>query len=138
MINAQIDQVMNAPIDKVFQVLSDYEKYPEFMDGVSSVEVLDQNETSARVKYNLNIIKKFTYTINLTITAPTEISWTFDSGDLFKANTGKWKLTDKGDGTTHVDYSLGVDFKVMVPGMVSKKLVKSNLPSLMKSVNEIC
>jgi coenzyme Q-binding protein COQ10 len=127
---------MQAPIEKVFQLLTDYEKNPEFMDGVTSAEVLERSDNVAVVKFNIDIIKQFTYTLRLTETAPTELSWEFVEGDLFKSNTGRWKLSDNGDGTTDVDYSLEVDFKMMVPGMISKKLVKSNLPSLMKSVNK--
>jgi coenzyme Q-binding protein COQ10 len=136
MASASISETMNAPIEKVYQVLTDYEKNPEFMDGVTSAEVLSRDGNTATVKFNIDIIKKFTYTIKLTETAPTELSWVFVEGDLFKSNTGKWKLTDNGDGTTLVEYSLDVNFKMMVPGMISKKLVSSNLPNLMKNVNK--
>lgn len=134
MASAERVEVFDAPIENVFKVLTDYESYPDFMDGVKSVEILSGDAKKAKVKYNLDIIKKFTYTLDLVAKENESISWTFDSGDLFKKNNGKWTLKDLGDGTTEVTYSIDIDFKMMVPGMISKKLVSSNLPSMMKQV----
>ncbi|MCT4641054.1 MAG: hypothetical protein N4A33_02080 [Bacteriovoracaceae bacterium] len=121
-------------IDKIHQVLKDYESYPDFMDGVSAVTILSTDGDISKVEYKISIIKKFNYILNIKDEGVNRISWTFDSGDLFSSNNGSWDLKDNGDGTTEVTYSLDADFKVKVPGMISKKLVSSNLPSMMKSV----
>ena len=134
MANAERVEIFDAPIENVFKVLSDYSSYPDFMDGVKSVEILSTKSNSTKVKYNIDIIKKFTYTLDLVAKENKSVSWTFDSGDLFKKNNGKWDLKDLGDGTTEVTYTIDIDFKIMVPGMISKKLVSSNLPSMMKQV----
>ncbi len=136
MASAQISETFNASIDKVFKVLSDYSSYPDFMDGVKSVDILETNGDTSKVQYNINIIKKFQYVLNCTAVENKSVSWSFDSGDLFASNNGVWDLTDNGDGTTTVDYKIDIDFKVKVPGMISKKLVSSNLPSMMKSVHK--
>jgi coenzyme Q-binding protein COQ10 len=57
MASASISETMNAPIEKVYQVLTDYEKNPEFMDGVTSAEVLSRDGNTATVKFNIDIIK---------------------------------------------------------------------------------
>lgn len=134
MANAERVEIFDAPVENVFKVLSDYASYPDFMDGVKSVEILSTKSDSTKVKYNIDIIKKFTYTLDLVAKENKSVSWTFDSGDLFKKNNGKWDLKDLGDGTTEVTYTIDIDFKIMVPGMISKKLVSSNLPSMMKQV----
>lgn len=136
MAKAERTEVMDASPEAIFNVLKDYESYAEFMEGVASVEILERDGGNVKAKYNINMIKKFSYTINLTEEAPNRLSWTFDNGDLFKSNNGEWLLKDLGDGTTEVTYSLDVDFKVMVPGMISKKLVSTSLPAMMKSVEE--
>lgn len=134
MANAQRTEVFDVSIDKIFKVLTNFEGYSDFMDGVSGVSVLETNGNVVKAQYDLNIIKKFSYIMNHTIEEPNKISWSFVSGDLFKKSDGAWTLKDLGDGTTEVTYSVDIDFKVMVPGMVSKKLVASNLPSMLKSV----
>lgn len=135
---ASIDktQIFQAPVEKIYQVLKDYESYPDFMDGVSRVSVLSSEGSTSKVEYHLNLIKKFNYIVQITEKENEQISWTFDSGDLFKKNDGSWTLRDLGDGTTEVTYKLDLDFKVMVPSMVSKKLVSSNLPKMLKAVED--
>jgi coenzyme Q-binding protein COQ10 len=134
MASAERVEVMNASCEQIFKVLTDYETYPEFMEGVTCVEVVNRDGANIKAKYDLNLIKKFTYTIDLVEESPSRVSWSFDAGDFFKKNNGSWDLKDLGDGTTEVTYKLDIDFKIMVPGMISKKLVKTSLPSMMKAV----
>jgi coenzyme Q-binding protein COQ10 len=129
--------VMNASKDAVMSVLKNYEAYADFMDGVTSVSVLSREEGKAKVEYSLNVIKKFSYILDLT-EEENRLSWTFDSGDLFSVNSGCWDLKDLGDGTTEVDYSVEVDIKMkmMGKGMIVKKLTEVQLPSMLRSVEE--
>ena len=136
MASEQKTQIMNAPVEKIYKVLSDYEAYSEFMDGVTKVEVISRDGNKVKARYNLNMIKQFTYTIDLVEEENKSVSWTFDEGDIFSMNSGSWKLKDLGDGTTEVDYSIEVDIKIKMlgAGMITKQLTKIQLPAMMKSV----
>lgn len=136
MASAERTEVFDVERERVFKVLSNLETYPDFMTGVENVEVLETNGNEIKARYDLNVIKKFSYVMNHTIEEPGRISWKFVEGDLIKRSEGSWELNDLGDGKTEVKYSIDIDFKVMVPGMISKKLVSSNLPSMMKAVQE--
>lgn len=136
MASAERTEVFDVERDKVFKVLSDLESYPDFMTGVEKVEVEEENGDEIVARYDLNLIKKFSYTLRHKIQAPDKISWSLVSGDFMSKSDGAWELKDLGDGQTEVSYKIDVDFKVKVPGMISKKLVSSNLPSMMKSVKE--
>lgn len=120
---------------KIMAVLKDYESYSAFMDGVDETVVLEKGDNTAQVEFSLNIIKKLTYILDMKETETT-IEWSFHSGDIFKKNQGKWTINDLGNGETELQYELEVEAKMMVPKMVTNKLVKSNLPALMKSVYE--
>ena len=87
---------------------------------------------------NLNVIKTFSYILSLEQEENKSVSWTFDSGDIFSLNNGKWELEDLGDGTTEVTYSIEVEIKIkmMGTGMITKKLVSTSLPSMLKSVEK--
>lgn len=137
MASAQRTEVMQASKESILAVLKDYESYPEYMDGVSSVEVLERNGDSAKVKYDLNVIKTFSYVLNLEESAD-GISWSFDNGDIFSHNNGSWELKDLGDGSTEVTYNIDLDIKIkmMGTGMITKKLVNTSLPSMMKAVEK--
>jgi coenzyme Q-binding protein COQ10 len=134
MASAERTETFDAPVANIYKVLTNYEAYPDFMDGVKEVKELSRDGNTAIVEYNLNIIKKFTYTVKITEVENESLSWTFEGGDLFNSNDGSWTLKDNGDGTTEVTYKLDLDFKVKVPGLMAKKLASSSLPSMMKSV----
>ncbi len=126
-------EIVDIDINKLYDVLVDYEKYPEFVDGVSGIKVLSKDEKAAKVEYNLNMIKSFKYIINLKQERPARLSWSLDSGDLFKKNDGEWKLKDLGNGKTEVTYTLDVDFKIFAPSSILSALTEKNLPSMMNS-----
>lgn len=126
-------EVVDVDINKLYETIADYSKYPEFVDGVNAINVISKSETAAKVEYHLNMIKTFKYTINLKQEKPHHISWTLDSGDLFKKNNGEWKLKDLGNGKTEVTYSLDVDFKIFAPSSILGALTEKNLPVMMNS-----
>lgn len=138
MASASRTEVMEASVENVFKVLTDYANYPEFMDGVSAVDIIEREGNTAKVKYELNVIKTFSYVLNLTEVENESVSWDFDNGDIFSTNSGSWKLEDLGDGTTEVTYSIDLEIKIkmMGTGLITKKLLKTSLPSMMKQVEE--
>lgn len=136
MAQASKTEIWNAPIEKIYTVITDYNSYPEFVDGVSGLKVLEQSDSGALVEYHLNLIKKFKYILTLVHEKPTSVTWSFDSGDLFKANDGSWKLKDLGDGTTEVTYSLEIAVKGFAPKAIVNGLTSKNLPNMMKAFHE--
>ena len=128
---AKRTEVFDIPREKFYNAIIDYESYPELLSEVNAVEVLDFGETSARVRYEVKIIKSFSYILHLFHERPQGISWELESGDLFKVNNGFWKLTEEDDGKTKVEYSLEVGFKVFAPKAITQKLVAHNLPKMM-------
>jgi ribosome-associated toxin RatA of RatAB toxin-antitoxin module len=133
MAQASRTETVDIDISKLYETIIDYAKYPDFVDGVSAIKVISQTEDSAKVEYSLNIIKTFRYIVNTKQEKPTRVSWTLDSGDLFKKNTGEWKLKDLGNGKTEVTYSLDLDFKLFAPSSILASLTDKNLPSMMKA-----
>lgn len=129
-------EIFDAPIDKVYQVIVDYESYPEFVDGVSDVKVIEQDEKGALVEYNLNMIKTFTYRLKLHHDRPHSVTWEFESGDFFKKNRGAWKLKDLGNGKTEVDYEVELEVKVFAPKAIINKLATKSLPAMLESYHK--
>lgn len=135
MAKAERTEVFDVPVEKLYQAIIDYSNYPKFVDGVKSVEVQEESSDGATVKFNLNIIKEISYTIKLSHTPNKEVNWSLVSGDIMKANNGRWTLKDLGQARTEVTYSLEVALKGFFPGlgMIEKTLVSTNLPMTMKA-----
>ena len=135
MAQATRTEIFDVPADKFFQAVVDYKNYPQFVDGMKSVEVQNESKEGAVVKFNLSLIKDITYTIKLSSKPNTEVSWTLVGGDMMKVNNGKWTIKDLGGARTEVTYSLEVELKGFFPGlgMIEKTLVTTNLPLNMKA-----
>jgi ribosome-associated toxin RatA of RatAB toxin-antitoxin module len=128
-------EIFDVPADKFYKAIIDYKSYPQFVDGVESVEIKNESTDGATVTMNLNLIKKISYTIKLNHTPNKEVNWSLVSGDMMKINNGKWTLKDLGQARTEVTYSLEVEFKGFLPGLglIEKTLVNTNLPLAMKA-----
>lgn len=135
---ASKEAVFNAPIEKVWAVVSNYESYPEFVDGVNEIKVLDRSNGGARVEYTINMIKKLKYILKMEEKAPNKLTWSFKSGDIFKVNSGSWELKDLGNGTTGVVYNVEIEVKGFFPGagMIVKTLTEVNLPNMLKAYED--
>ncbi len=136
MANAKKIMTFDADINSIYKVITDYASYPEYMDGVSGLDILESDDNGARAKYHLNLIKKFSYILKMKHNAPNGLSWEFESGDIFKVNSGSWELKDLGNGKTEVTYNIEVEAKVFAPKMIVNKLVEVNLPTMMKAVEK--
>ena len=134
MARAERTEIFDVPADKFYQAIVDYKNYPQFVDGMKSVEVKSESAEGATVTFNLSLIKEISYTIKLANKPHSEVSWSLVSGDMMKINNGKWTLKDLG-GKTEVTYSLEVELKGFMPGlgMIEKTLVNTNLPLNMKA-----
>ena len=135
-----VSEVFNCTVPEFFKIISDYEKYPEFLPEVKTCRILETNGSRKLVEYKINLIKAFVYNLWMVEEAPKQIVWDFGGGDLFKTSTGSWKLEDEA-GKTRATYTIDVGFKTFVPGPVAKALIQVNLPSMMsayhKRVSEI-
>jgi ribosome-associated toxin RatA of RatAB toxin-antitoxin module len=131
-------ETWDAPIEKIYEVITNYENYPDFVDGCSGVNVLEFSEEGARVEFSLNLIKKFKYILTLKHEKPNKIRWEFESGDIFKMNNGSWNLTDLGNGKTEVRYGLEVAVKGFAPKSLVNTLTTKNLPVMLASYHKQC
>ena len=115
-----------------FKVVTDYEAYPEFLDEMEAVKVLSRSGSTAEVQFTVNLIKRVTYTLLLTETEPTSVTWKLKEGP-FKVSSGSWTLQPTPDGGTHARYSVEVKVAAFVPKSVSSRIVGKTVPALLAS-----
>lgn len=132
MAKASTSELFNCTPEQFFKIISDYEKYHEFLAEVKQCKVLKKEGNRKLVEYNVQVMKTFKYQLWMTEDAPKSIVWEFASGDLFKTSVGSWKLKDEG-GKCRAEYSVEATFNMFVPGPIAKALVSVNLPNMMSS-----
>lgn len=134
MAKAEIHEVVHADREKLYQAISRYEDYPQFVDGCQSARVERKGTGQARVTYHVSLIKDVNYTLDHSEDPQAgTVKWSLVESDTFKINNGSWTLTSAGPGKTDVKYELEVEFKIYVPGLILNKLIKGPLPSMVKS-----
>jgi coenzyme Q-binding protein COQ10 len=117
-----------------YEVISDFEAYPEFIKDLKSIEISNKKATSCDVTYHIQIVKDVTYTLHTKFSAKTlKVEWSFVEGDFMKENTGFWELEEIKKGVTEATYNIDVKFGLLVPSAITKKLVESSLPSMLES-----
>lgn len=132
MAKAETTELFPFEIEKVFSVIEDFESYPEFLSEVNSCKIVNKTDEYTDVEMEVHLMKTAKYTIRSQKESPTKLWWELLEGDLFKKNNGLWVLEAIGS-QTEVTYSLDVDFKIFVPGMIAKKAVSVSLPGMMKN-----
>ena len=131
MAKAERSIVIHAPPEKVFAVITDYEKYPEFLPEVKKVKVEFGAGNVKEVSYTVDIkAKVITYTLKHTARPPDELAWTMVRGEMMKGNDGAWTLKAVPEGT-EATYKIDLKLGALVPSMVERMLAEQSLPGLL-------
>lgn len=133
-------EVFNCTVPEFFKIVSDYERYPEFLTEVKDCRVVKNENGRKLVEYKVSMIKSFSYSLWMKEQEPSLITWDFASGDIFKSMSGSWKLDSEAD-KCRVTYDVDASFGIFVPGPIAKTLLTVNLPTMMgayhKRVKEV-
>jgi ribosome-associated toxin RatA of RatAB toxin-antitoxin module len=133
MAQASRSVTVNVPPEKMFEVIVDYEKYPEFLPEVKKVQVNAGQGAIKEVTYTVDIKAKVnSYTLRHTAEKPVKIAWTMIKGEMMKGNDGSWTLkAGPQPGTTEATYTIDLKLSALVPGFIEKVLAEQNLPGLL-------
>lgn len=129
MASAQTQEVFNCTTEEFFKIVSDYEKYPDFLTEVKSVKIYKNGGNTKEMEYHVSLIKTFKYKLKVTEVANKSVSFEFIGGDVFKTMKGSWQLSDS-KGKCAVDYKVEATFGMLVPESMAKPLVSANLPMM--------
>lgn len=113
-----------APVDRILEVLGDFDAYPGWardLKGVT-VESVDQQGRGQEVTFRAAAMGRSTsYTLRYSYSEePSTISWELVRGDIMRRLDGSYVLEPDGDGT-RVTYHLAVDLVVPLPGFVKRR-----------------
>ena len=131
MAKAQRSIVIDVPAEKLFDVISDFGKYAEFLPEVKKTELKTEGAVTL-VTYTIDIkATKITYTLKHTGTRPAKLEWHLVKGDMMKGNDGSWALKTLHDGKTEATYDIDLKLGALVPGFIEKALAEQGLPDLL-------
>lgn len=132
------EHTFDGDVTTVFDGIRQYAKYPDFLPGVTKVDVLPAKKKGSvcQVRYELKLIKTFFYTLNMFEKTPNRIWWDLDDSNIMKHSNGSWTLKDLGS-KTNASYSLDIAFSGLVPQRIVDQITKANLPLMMKGFQKL-
>lgn len=131
MAGAKRTEIMKVSLDALWEAITDYEKYPEFVDGCAAINLKSRKGNTAIVEYTVNKLKTFSYTLELKETPKKRVQWKMIEGEFFKSNDGSWNIKVLDDDELEVTYELEVGMPALVPKMIVNGLVSNSLPEML-------
>lgn len=145
------ETVIEAEPKKVFDILSDVEKYTEFMPYLEKMEVIETLD-DGRIQYevvNAPVVSRRDYVLRITVTNPSEGSWKIDwkpapegkgppaSKKMVRIvlNEG-WYLIEPHEKGTKLSYMLLTHPGGSIPNFIAKRSNTSAVPDLLDGIRK--
>jgi ribosome-associated toxin RatA of RatAB toxin-antitoxin module len=125
--------VIAAPPEKVFDVITDYDRYAEFLPEVKQARAGQRAGNQVEVEYGVDVVKRIRYTLRMVEDRPRSIRWSFVRGEFMRDNRGSWTLEPTPDGKTTATYSIEVSVGPLVPRAIVNALVEQSLPKMLEA-----
>ncbi len=138
MASARKEITIDAPIDGVFEVITDYEKYCDFLPEIKHAEILSNSGDIAVVRFELEIVMRLSYVLELKQQSPHCLSWTLKQAKMMSSNEGSWTLKEDAHGGTHATYEVDVCLPGLIPKSVSDRLTGVTLPETLQRFKGRC
>lgn len=131
---------ISAPPAHIMAVIADLEAYPEWTDGLTSVEVLsvyedDERPAEARFSLSSGPIQDV-YDLEYDWDGDRAVSWHLLTGQMLTAMDGTYELIPAGAEATTVTYRLTVDVKMPMIGMLKRKAEKMIVDTALKGLKK--
>ena len=112
--------VVDVPRERFFDLVVDYERYPEFVPGIRACRVRSV-AGEKHVEYELELgVKRIRYVLRMVEERPSRVAWSLVSGDMMKVSNGAWVLAEEG-GRTRAEYA--IEIQISRPPLVPQAIV---------------
>lgn len=118
--------LIKADASAIYDVIADFDSYPEWQEEFRSVEVLetDADGWGTKVRYQLSALGIATDLVLEYVYEDTRMTWKLVESDKLQRLDGAYTLDDRGDGTTEMTYELEVESTIPLPSMIRKQLAR--------------
>lgn len=123
----QDEILIDAPPGRVFDVITDFERYPEFVPENQDVVVLERADRTWTVRFEVEMLMRFDYTLRIELDPPVAVTWALVEGKMLSSNCGEWRLEALNGDRTKATYRLQLEFARSISPAVQDRLVGNGL-----------
>jgi ribosome-associated toxin RatA of RatAB toxin-antitoxin module len=131
--------VIDAPPDRVAAVIADFARYPEWVEAMKSIEILEEYEDgyASQVRFTIDagpLVDEYTlqyeYAEDLS-----RVEWRLVApSKMQKEQIGSYDVEPNGDGTSTVTYTLSVELTIPMLGMLRRKAEKRIMDTALRDL----
>ena len=134
------DIVIDAPADRIMDVIADFAAYPVWATGVKTADVVSTTDEgrAEQVHFVLDAAPiRDEYDLGYVWDGSRTVSWSLvESGSMLKSMDGAYVLEPLADTQTRVTYQLAVDVSVPLLGMLKRKAEKVIIDTALKGLKK--
>ncbi len=142
---AHEQRTIRATVERCYEVVADFERYPEWARDVKEATVVERDDAGRGVLVDFRagaMGHSVRYRLRYDHSeAPHRMAWVLEEGDIVRRLDGEYRFTaGTDDATTDVEYRLEVDLVVPLPGFVKRraegKIMSTALDELARRVGD--
>lgn len=133
---------LNAPARLLYEVVTDYERYPEWLPEFRSARILRKEGNEVDVEFVFAVpIKQLRYSIRVHHDPENlKTEWHYLGGEIIDNTEGGWHFIPLGEDRTRIHYRVGVSINVPVSkGLVNRiasLLTETTIPRMFKELEK--
>ena len=131
--------LIDAPAERIWQVMLDCSDIPAFVPGVTGCQILDSGENWEIIRHDVKwmwLFPELSYVFRAHYLPNRQIDFTRIAGDL-RDMRGRWRLTPIRDSKqTLVRYRVYLDPGFLVPQWLVRHSLKSDLPEVLTALRD--
>jgi ribosome-associated toxin RatA of RatAB toxin-antitoxin module len=133
---------IEAPARVLYEVVTDYERYPDWLPEFRSARILRKEGNETDVEFVFAVpIKQIRYSIRVQHDPEKlETRWHFLSGEIIDDTEGGWRFEPLGENRTRIYYRVGVSINVPVSkgivNRVASLLTETTIPRMFSELHK--
>jgi ribosome-associated toxin RatA of RatAB toxin-antitoxin module len=131
--------VIDAPPERIAEVVCDFSLYPEWVSAVKSADVVEEYEDgyASKVRFVLDAgVLADEYTLQYEYSEDlTRVEWDLvEPSRMQRSQNGSYDIVANADGTSTVTYTLAVELAIAMLGMLKRKAEKKVMDTALKEL----
>jgi len=133
MINIEKSILVDVISDTAFDVICDFERYPDFLPEVEGANIVNDKPNSKDVFFTINFMRRVEYTLRFNLKNKDNVTWKLIDGDgTINDNSGFWSIEKRDGSKSKITYHVNLNFNMQLPTSIAKAILGKNVEKMLE------